>query len=70
MKKFEKLKSINGSFNHSSKKYNFTINDTSDCAKELGISEEGLGYILAMLDEYAPKTSFSGNSYTFKLNIQ
>lgn len=69
MKKFEKLESINGSFDHTNKKYDFTINSTTDCAKEMGISEECLGYILAMLDEYAPDISFSENSCTFKLNI-
>lgn len=67
MKKLETLESVNGSFDHDNKKYAFTIVDTKKCSNELGISEEMLGYILGMLDEYAPTITCDGDSCTFKL---
>ena len=65
MKAFEKCESIEGTFDYDNRKYSFSIDDLTQCAKELQISEEMLGYILAMLEEYAPSTSFNGNSYAF-----
>ncbi|MEY8338906.1 hypothetical protein AALB16_12955 [Lachnospiraceae bacterium 62-35] len=67
MRKFESLASVEGSFNHAGRKYSFYISNLSECAAELKISEEMLGYILAMLDEYGQNVSFDGNSYTLSL---
>lgn len=66
MSKFSTLNSVIGKFDIDADSYEFTINDLTACAKELKISEEMLGYILAMLDEYAPTVSFGVNSYTYK----
>lgn len=68
MTKFSTLKSVKGTFKHDTRSYHFTIKDIDKCAKELKISGEMLGYILAMLEEYAPEASFEKNTYTFKLN--
>lgn len=65
MKKFESLESITGTFDYMVKKYEFDIQDLKACANELKISEEMLGYIFAMLDEYAPEISFNANTCTF-----
>ncbi|MGX8852826.1 hypothetical protein [Amedibacillus sp. YH-ame10] len=68
MNKFKSLSTITGTINVDANSYDFTITDLTACTEELKISEEMLGYILAMLDEYAPTVSFDGNSYTFRLN--
>lgn len=68
MNKFKSLSTITGTINVDANSYDFTITDLTACADELKISEEMLGYILAMLDEYAPTVSFEGHSYNFKLN--
>lgn len=65
MRKFETLNSVDGTFDGSSNTYEFFISDLTACAEELQISEEMLGYILALLDEYAPEVSFGDNTYTF-----
>lgn len=70
MNKFKSLKSIEGDFNNNTKSYNFKINNLSNCAKEMNISEEMLGAILAMIDEYAPTIEFDGDSYSCKLKIK
>lgn len=65
MKKFESLKSISGEYNFDYGKfgkYTVDIPDMAVCAKEMQISEEMLGYIFAMLSEYAPEISFDNNS--------
>lgn len=75
MKKFETLKTVNGKYNYayfesgkfdpSSSSFEFEISNVTECAEELKIKEEMLGYILAFLEEYGPDTEFSGNSFTF-----
>ena len=69
MKRFEKLDSVEGSFDYESGPagaYDITIPDVRECAAELQISEEMLGYILAMLTEYYTVSSFDGPTYTME----
>ena len=42
--------------------YSIDILDMSECAKEMQISDKMLGYIFAMLDEYAVEITFNENS--------
>lgn len=68
MKKFESLDCVDGSFDYEYGKlgkYSFEINDLEKCAEEMQISEEMLGYIFALLDEYAPKIEFNDNKCLF-----
>lgn len=69
MNKFASLDSVKGNFDTNAKSYNFQITNLTECAKEMQISEEMLGAILAMIDEYAPTVEFTDNSYTCKLNL-
>lgn len=65
MKKLESLASVQGEFDFDYGelgKFSVDIPDLSACAEEMQISEEMLGYILSMLDEYAANISFEGNS--------
>lgn len=64
MIKFEKMNSVQGDFDFDYGKFgkfNIEIADLSSCAKEMQISDEMLGYIFAMLDEYGTKITFDGN---------
>jgi len=67
LKKFESLECVDGSFDYANNYWSFSIDDLPQCAKEMHISEEMLGYIFALLDEYAPTITFNGNSCTFNL---
>lgn len=65
MKKFETLKSVSGQYDYDYGKlgkYSIDILDMSECAKEMQISDKMLGYIFAMLDEYAVEITFNENS--------
>lgn len=65
MKKFETLKSASGQYDYDFGKlgkYSIDISDMSECAKEMQISDKMLGYIFAMLDEYAVEITFNENS--------
>lgn len=67
MKKFSGLSSISGDFNFefgNLGKYTIVINDTTECAKELMISDEMFGYIIAMLTEYNAEIKFEGDTCT------
>lgn len=64
--KFSQLESIEGNFDFINNNFSFSIPDLTACAQEMMISEEMLGYVLAMLDEYAPTISFEGNSCNFE----
>lgn len=69
MQKFESLKSVSGQYDYDYGKlgkYSLDISDMSDCAKEMQISDVMLGYIFAMLDEYAVEISFNKNSCHIK----
>lgn len=65
LKKLNSLESVSGSFDFDKMKIDFSIQSLTDTSAELGITEQMLGYTLAMLDEYAPTINFDGNSYTF-----
>jgi hypothetical protein len=67
LKKFESLACVEGNFDYANNYWSFSIADLPQCAKEMQISEEMLGFIFALLDEYAPIISFDGNSCTFEL---
>lgn len=69
MQALEKVSCVKGEFDYDKNTlgvYDFTITDLSVCANELKISEEMLGYTLAMLSEYAPTISFEDNSCHIK----
>lgn len=69
MQKLKNINSVQGEFDFDYKelgKYNIDISDLTDCADEMQISEEMLGYIFAMLDEYAVDITFDGNSCHIK----
>ena len=70
MKKFESSSVVNGEFDYESNtigKYNITISNLSECAKEMQISEEMLGYIIAFLSEYTDDITFENNTCTIIL---
>lgn len=68
LKKFESLECVEGNFDYANNIWSFTIDDLTQCAREMQISEEMLGYIFALLDEYAPTITFKGNSCSFEYN--
>lgn len=68
LKKFESLECVEGNFDYANNIWSFTIDDLTQCASEMQISEEMLGYIFAFLDEYAPTITFKGNSCSFEYN--
>lgn len=70
MKKFESLSVVNGEFDYEANtigNYNITISNLSKCAKEMQISEEMLGYIIAFLNEYTDDITFDNNTCTIVL---
>lgn len=70
MKKFESLSVVNGEFDYEANtigNYNITISNLSKCAKEMQISEEILGYIIAFLNEYTDDITFDNNTCTIVL---
>ena len=66
MTAFEKLECVNGDFDFDSNSFDFKISDVSVCAEELQISEKMLGYIFAMLDEYAVEIEFDDSTCEIK----
>lgn len=58
-----------GTFEYETGFFSFQISDLSVAANEMGISEKMLGYILAVIEEYAPETSFEGNTYSCELQV-
>lgn len=62
IKKLETLSCVSGDFDYNNKKYHIVVSDLSQCADEMMISEQMLGYIFAMMEEYAPAFEFNGNS--------
>lgn len=68
MEEIESLDCSFGNFDYENENYEFVITDLQKCAAEMGISEEMLGYTLAMLDEYQPEVKFGGKAYSFKTN--
>lgn len=71
MTKLQSVGCVQGTFDFDNQSFNFIIQDLSGAANEMGISEEMLGYIIAMFDEYAPeKSSFNGNTYECSLTVK
>lgn len=70
MKAFEKTESVDGTFDYTGNKFEFVISDVSVCADEMGISEEMLGYILALFDEYSADVNFEDNTCHFSLTVK
>lgn len=70
MKAFEKTESIDGTFDHNGNKYEFVISDVIACADELGISDEMLGYMLALFNEYPADIAFENNTCSFSLTVK
>lgn len=66
----ESCSCVNGEFDYSARHYEFTISDLRECANELHISEEMLGYILAKLDEYQSEFVFIGNTLSCTINVK
>ena len=64
LKEFEAISVVSGSFDYENGSYDFEISDLTVCAEEMQVSEEMLGYILAMTTEYAAEISFDANSCT------
>jgi len=62
LKKFESLETASGTFDFPNNTFHFVIDDLTVCAAEMQISEEMLGYVLAMMDEYAFSFTFESNS--------
>lgn len=64
MKAFESLDCVDGSFDYSGKlgNYDLTITSVNQCAKDLQITKEMLGYTIAMLTEYGSSITFDGNA--------
>ena len=67
MNRLAALSCVEGTIDTSAGVYQFTITDLQKAAEEMQITEQTLGYILAMVEEYGPTTSFSGNTYTCDL---
>ena len=70
MEAFEGIESIEGTFDYSSNKYEVVISNVIACADELGISEEMLGYVLALFNEYPADITCENNTCSFSLTIK
>ncbi len=68
MQEFSTLKSVEGTYDFDNWKFELTIVDVRECAKELEISENALGYVLAMLNEYGATINFEGVSCSVSVN--
>lgn len=67
MDKLASLSCIEGTLNIDTGEYDFRITDLTQASKEMKITEEGLGYILAMINEYGAMVEFGENSYSCKM---
>jgi len=70
MEAFEKTESIDGTFDYNGNRYEFVISDVIACADELGISDEMLGYVLALFNEYPADIAFENNTCSFSLTVK
>ncbi len=66
---FQSCSTVKGTFDYNKAYFSFEVSDLTATAEEMGITEKMLGYILAVIDEYAPEASFSKNTYTCKLQV-
>lgn len=67
MNKLSTLSCAEGTINTDTGEYDFEITDLTQAANEMKITEEGLGYILAMVNEYGAMVEFGDNSYKCKM---
>ena len=58
-----------GTFDYEKAQFSFEISDLTTTASEMHITEKMLGYTLAVIEEYAPKTSFERNTYKCELQV-
>lgn len=70
MKAFESIESIDGTFDYNGNKYEFVISDVITCADELGVSDEMLGYMLALFNEYPADIAFENSTCSFSLTVK
>lgn len=70
LKAFESISCVDGSFDFENNSYVFTISDLSQCAAELTISDEMLGYMIAILEEYPSDIEFDENSCDIDIQIK
>lgn len=63
MTAIQALSCVEGNFDFENKIFDFQITDLEMASNELGISQQMLGYTLAMLDEYGPNIEFGDNNY-------
>lgn len=63
MNKLSTLSCFEGTIDTDTGVYDFEITDLTRAANEMKITEEGLGYILAMINEYGATVEFGDNSY-------
>lgn len=69
LRKLEQLICVEGTFDYDEGIFDFTIDDLTQAANEMGISETMLGYCLALLAEYGPTIEFVDNSCIFRLEM-
>ena len=60
---------VSGTFDYEKAQFLFEISDLTTTASEMHITEKMLGYTLAVIEEYAPKTSFERNTYKCELQV-
>ncbi len=64
MNKLATLSCVEGTINTETGEYDFIITDLTQASEEMQITEQALGYILAMIDEYGATIKFENNSYS------
>ncbi len=67
MERLSKLSCMEGTINTDTGEYDFRITDLTQAADEMQIAEQGLGYILAVINEYGATVEFGENSYSCKM---
>ncbi len=68
LRKFDQMSCVSGTFDYENNSYSFYIENLTQAAQEMYISETMLGYCFAYLAEFAPEITFNDNSCTFVLN--
>lgn len=66
----ENCEGVNGTFDYANNKFDFIITDVSECAANLGVSEDVLGYMLAFFNMYPADITFENNSCIFSLTVK
>lgn len=56
---------VTGNIDHDNYEYHFVIPDLKECAKEMGITETALGYLLAQLNESGQSIIVEANSFSY-----